>query len=158
MPEQNLPVKSVPEGYHTVSPFMIVDGAQKVLNFLIATFDAEVRSLTKAPANADGSRPIMNVEVRVGTSMIMLADARENVPPMPTMLYIYVEDVDAVHAKAIAAGGEEIMPPTDMFYGDRHGGVMDSAGNTWWIASHIEDLTGELQRRADQMHASGKEE
>lgn len=147
-------VKPVPEGYHTVSPFMIVDGARKVLAFLEATFGAEVRSLTEGPTNDDGTRPIMNAEVKVGTSMVMLADARENVPSMPTMLYVYVEDVDAVHAKALTAGGEEIMPPTDMFYGDRHGGVMDPAGNTWWIATHIEDLSNdELQRRADKMHA-----
>lgn len=157
MSENTTPVKPVPEGYHTVSPFMIVDGAQKVLDFLQATFDTELRSLTHGPADADGIRPIMNAELRVGTSMIMLADARENVPPQPTMLYVYVENVDVVHAKAIAAGGEEIMPPMDMFYGDRHGGVMDPAGNTWWIASHIEDLSNEeLQRRADEMHAASQ--
>lgn len=149
-------VKPVPEGYHTVSPFMIVDGAQRVLDFLEATFDMEIKSLTEGQPSGDGSRPVMNAEVRVGSSMIMLADARENVPPQPVMLYVYVDDVDAVHAKAVAAGGEEIMPPTDMFYGDRHGGVMDPAGNTWWIASHIEDISNEeLQRRADQMHAAG---
>lgn len=151
-------VKPVPEGYQTVSPFMIVEGAQKVLDFLTATFGAEVRSLTKGPANPDGSRPIMNAEVKVGTSMVMLADARENVPSMPTMLYVYVDDVDTVHKKALTAGGEEIMPPTDMFYGDRHGGVMDPAGNTWWIATHIEDISNEeLQHRADKMHAAANE-
>ena len=151
-------VKPVPEGYHTVSPFMIVDGAQRVLSFLEATFDAEVKGLTWGDERDDGTRLIMNVEVRVGTSMVMLADARENVPPQPTMLYVYVDDVDTVHAKAIAAGGEEIMPPMDMFYGDRHGGVMDPAGNTWWIASHIEDVSGdELQRRADEVNAARRE-
>lgn len=150
-------VKPVPDGYNTVSPFMIVDGARTVLEFLKNTFDAEIRSLTEGPAGEGGSRPIMNAEVRVGSSMVMLADARENVPPQPTMLYVYVEDVDGVHKKALSAGGEEIMPPTDMFYGDRHGGVMDPAGNTWWIASHIEDLSNEeLQRRADAMHEGKK--
>lgn len=146
-------VKRVPEGYHTVSPFMIVDDASKVLAFLKVTFGAETKGLTWGDEREDGTRYIMNVEVRVGTSMVMLADARENVPPQPTMLYVYVEDVDDVHAKAIAAGGQEIMPPTDMFYGDRHGGIMDPAGNTWWIASHIEDVPDEeMQRRADEVN------
>jgi len=146
-------VKAVPEGYQTVSPFMIVDGAQHVLDFLKTAFDAEVKSLTWGPVEKESSRRIMNAEVKVGTSMIMIADARQGVPPQPTMLYVYVEDVDTVHKKAVAAGGEEIMPPTDMFYGDRHGGVMDPAGNTWWVASHFEDISNEeLQRRADAAH------
>ena len=149
-------IKSMPNGYNTVSAFMVVEDVPSILAFLKATFDAEVKSITYAPADEDGKRPIMNAEVQIGTSMVLLSEVRSGgLPAQVSRHFIYVEDVDAVHAKALAAGATEMMPPTDMFYGDRHGGVVDTAGNTWFIATHIEDITKEeLQRRADDMHAA----
>ena len=148
-------VKAVPKGYHTVTPYMIVDGAQAVIDFLEAAFGAEVICVTYGPVDADGKRTIGNAEVRVGTSMAMLADARPGVAAQKIMLYLYCDDVDATHAQALKAGGAEIMSPTDMFYGDRHGGITDPSGNSWYIASRIEDVEqGELQRRADGFHAA----
>jgi uncharacterized glyoxalase superfamily protein PhnB len=128
-------VKPVPDGYHTVTPYLIVEDAPAVIAFLEKAFGAEVKKLARSP---DGK--IMNAEVRIGTSMVMLADAREGIPCQPTSLYVYVEDVDAVYTSAVAAGGVSTMEPTDMFYGDRHGGVQDTSGNNWWIATHIEDV------------------
>lgn len=136
-------VNPVPEGYHTVTPYLIVDDAAGVIAFLEKAFDAEVKSLARAP---DGL--IMNAEVQVGTSMVMLADARDGITKQAISLYVYVEDVDAVFARAAAAGGTVTMEPADMFYGDRHGGVQDPSGNNWWIASHIEDVgEKEIERR-----------
>jgi len=129
-------VKPIPEGYHTVTPYLIVDNAAAVIAFLEKAFGAEVRSLSRSP---DGL--IMNAEVRIGTSMVMLADARDGIKKQTVSLYVYVEDVDTAYARAVAAGGSSTMEPADMFYGDRHGGVQDPSGNNWWIATHIEDVS-----------------
>lgn len=136
-------VKPIPEGYHTVTPYLIVDDAAAVIAFLEKAFGAEIKSLSRSP---DGL--IMNAEVRVGTSMVMLADAREGITKQTVSLYVYVEDVDAAYARAVAAGGTSTMEPADMFYGDRHGGVQDPSGNNWWIATHIEDVSdAEIEKR-----------
>ena len=80
----------------------------------------------------------------------MLADAQGPWKAMPTTLQLYVEDVDAVYARAIAAGGTSLSEPTDQFYGDRRGGVQDICGNSWWVATHIEDVSmDEMQRRQE---------
>ena len=94
-----------------------------------------------------------HAEMQVGSSRVMIGEARDASEHLPTMLYMYVEDCDAVFKRAAAAGGETIMPPTDMFYGDRHGGIKDAWGNQWWIATHIEDVEpAEMERRmAEEM-------
>ena len=146
-------VKPVPDGYHTVSPYIIVEDAAALLGFIAQAFGASDIRKTLGPEREDGRRMIMNAEVRVGNSMMMLADARGGMQPQPVMLYVYVDDVDAVHAQALKAGGSEMMSPADMFYGDRHGAVIDPAGNTWFIASRVEEMSDdELQRRADDFH------
>lgn len=131
-------VSPIPEGYHTVTPYLIVSEAAAVIAFFEKAFGAEVKSRLDGP---DGS--VMNAELKVGTSMVMVSDAREGIPPQPTSLYFYVDDVDATYGKAIAAGGISVMEPADMFYGDRHGGVMDPSGNTLWIATRKENLSDE---------------
>ncbi len=147
-------VAPVPEGFPTVAPYMTVTDAGKVIDFLKATFMAEIAGITYGPEKSDGTRMIMNADVKVGTARVLIADAREGAPATTTQLYCYVEDVDACHARAVAAGGDEMAPPMDMFYGDRHGGVVDPCGNIWYIAIHIEDVPDEeLQKRADEMHA-----
>ncbi|MFN3327089.1 MAG: VOC family protein [Bryobacteraceae bacterium] len=90
---------------------------------------------------------VMHAEVKVGDSRVMLGGARKEWGAMPGVLCVYVEDADAVYRKAIEAGGTSIKESADQFYGDRHGGVKDPAGNMWWIATHIEDVPEEEMRR-----------
>lgn len=91
-----------------------------------------------------------HAEVQIGDSVAMISDTSAQSKPMPGMLYAYVPDVDATYKRALAAGATPIMEPADQFYGDRHGGVRDVAGNQWWIATHIEGvLPEELRRRAE---------
>ena len=91
---------------------------------------------------------VMHASLRIGDSMVMLTDAREQWPAQLTGLYLYVPDVDAWYRRAIAAGAESMGEPKDQFYGDRMCGVKDPSGNTWWIATHVEDVSDEeLMRR-----------
>src|SRR5262249_17739278 len=138
----------VPEGFHTVTPYIAVPGIDRVIRFLEATFGATV---TEKITQESGR--IMHAQVRVGDSPVMLGEPMEGQPSAPGMLYVYVADCDATYRKAIAAGGQSLMEPANMFYGDRHGGVSDPAGNKWWIAQRIENVPhDELQRRARQFH------
>jgi PhnB protein len=92
---------------------------------------------------------IGHTEMKIGDSVVMLSEAMPNFPPLKSMLYIYVEDVDATFARALAAGATEIHPPEDQFYGDRSGGVTEPSGNLIWIGTHIEDVSDdEIRRRA----------
>ena len=138
-------VKPIPDGFHTVTPYLIVDGAKKVIDFmqqaLGATHDHEP---TLRP---DGT--IMHAALKIGDSIVMVSDASEHAKAMPVMLYLYVPDVDAAYQRAIKAGATSIMEPSDQFYGDRSGGVKDAAGNSWFFGTHIEDVAAaELKRRA----------
>jgi uncharacterized glyoxalase superfamily protein PhnB len=83
---------------------------------------------------------IFNAELKIGTSILMLADTRGQPGVTKAMMYLYVPDVDKVYATAVAAGGKPIMEPTDQFYGDRSGGVEDPSGNQWWIATRVRDV------------------
>ena len=136
-------VKPVPDGYHTVTPCFTCVDAGRFMKFLADAFEARVE---RRLIRADGS--IGHAEVRVGNSVVMLSQATEHWPAVPQSTYLYVEDADEVYARALTAGGKSIMEPADMFYGDRHGGVLDPSGNTWWIATRLEDLTDdEIMRR-----------
>ena len=87
--------------------------------------------------------------LRIGDSVVMLGDAHGEHKPLQTMLYVYVDDADAIYQRALAAGATSVQAPVDQFYGDRSGGVKDPFGNLWWIATHIEDVPPEeLKRRA----------
>jgi uncharacterized glyoxalase superfamily protein PhnB len=141
--------KPIPDGYHTVTPYLVVPDVAAELDFLERAFGAEVTFKMQGP---DGS--VSHAEARVGTSMVMLGGSSDKWTPMPCMLYLYVEDVDAAYARAVAAGGESIMEPADQFYGDRNGGVRDAFGNQWWVGTHVEDLTPEEMRR--RAEAAGK--
>jgi PhnB protein len=137
-------VNPIPHGYHSITPYLVVDGAQKLIAFLKVAFDAHEINRTSRP---DGT--IMNAELRIGDSMLMLGDARGVFKSMPTTLYLYVPDTDSVYRRAITAGAISLMEPADQFYGDRNAGVQDPCGNLWWIATHIEDISpDELHRRA----------
>jgi PhnB protein len=140
--------KPVPDGYHTVTPYLVVEDAGKLIEFLTAAFGAKVRSSHKRP---DGK--VAHAEVGIGDSIIMLGSAQGDAKPMTTALYMYVPDCDTLYRRALAAGGISIGEPKDQFYGDRHGGVKDPCGNTWWIATHIEDVSEqELMRRIAGAH------
>ena len=134
----------IPAGYHTVTPYLAVDGAAKLLAFLKATFGAQEKEMMRRP---DGT--IAHAEVTIGDSMLMLGDAAGDFKATPATLYVYVEDADAIYARALAAGARSLRAPETQFYGDRHGAVIDPVGNAWWIATHVEDVPPEeMMRRA----------
>lgn len=138
-------VKPIPDGYHSITPYLVVPGAMKLIDFLKRGLGATV---TEGPmTRPDGA--VMHAEVRIGDSIVMMGEPMGDMPAMPATLYLYVPDVDAVYRQAIAAGGTSMREPADMFYGDRHGSVKDPSGNIWSIATHIEDVPREeLARRA----------
>lgn len=137
-------VKPVPDGYHTVTPYLTVNDAAGLLTFVRQAFGAVETYRMTGP---DGA--IRHAEVRIGDSMVMVGQARDEWTPRPASLYLYVPDVDATHRAAVAAGGRSIQEPTTHFYGDRSGAVEDSQGNQWWIATHVEDVSPEeIERRA----------
>ena len=141
--------KPIPDGYHTVTPYLTVSGAAKVIEFLKQAFGAEIpEEIMKRP---DGS--IAHAQVKIGDSLVMIADESEMAKAMPSSLYLYVPNVDSVYQRAIKAGGKSVMEPTDMFYGDRSGCVKDPSGNSWFMATHKEDIAPpELQRRAEAFY------
>ena len=133
-------VKPVPDGYHTVTPYLTVPGLAKTIEFLKQAFGAEVGDIMERPGGVIG-----HATVKIGDSMIMMGEPDPKGPyaPRPCNLYVYVPDVDAVYGRAIQAGGKSLREPTDEFYGDRGSGVEDPSGNYWWIGTHIEDVTRE---------------
>ena len=139
-------VKPIPEGLHTVTPYLVVSGVARLIDFLKQAFDATEMHRSTRP---DGT--IMHAQVRIGDSPIMMGEVWGEFPAKTASLYLYVEDCDALYKRALAAGAVSIMEPMDMFYGDRNGGVRDFAGNEWWIATPIEDVPpAELERRAEE--------
>ena len=143
-------VKPIPEGYHTVTPYLTVADAAAQIDFLKKAFGA-----TETYSHTDDKGRVSHAEVRIGTSMVMIGQAREQWKPRPAQFYLYVEDVDAVYKRAVAAGGKSMQQPTDQAYGDRTGGVEDSQGNYWWVGTHIEDVSAEeIQRRYQKQAAA----
>jgi len=135
--------KPIPEGYHTITPFLCVQGAAKLIDFLKQVFDAtEIERMT----NSDGT--IKHAEVRIGDSMMMISDPSEQCKPMPAAFYLYVTDTAALYQCALQAGATSLLEPLDTFYGNRESGVKDQFGNSWWIATHKEDVSAEeMQKR-----------
>jgi uncharacterized glyoxalase superfamily protein PhnB len=136
--------KPIPDGYHTVTPYLTVKGVSNLIDFLKRAFDATITEQMTAP---DGT--VRHAEARIGDSIVMLGEAGGEWTPKPATLYMYVQDVDSVYRRAIQAGAVSVREPANQFYGDRSGGVRDASGNEWWIATHIEDVSKEeLTRRA----------
>jgi PhnB protein len=135
-------VRPVPEGYHTVCPYIVVtSGVATLIEFAKQAFGAKEVYLSKAP---DGR--IMHAEIKIGDSIVMVGESQEK--KFPAMLHLYMEDVDGVYKRAIQAGGKSMREPADQPYGDRSAGVEDAFGNQWWIATHMEDVSSEeLERR-----------
>jgi uncharacterized glyoxalase superfamily protein PhnB len=122
-----------PEGYSSVSSYLVVEGAQRVIDFLKKTFDAAELRRYEMP---DGS--IMHAEVRIDDTVVMIGDAGGQWPAFPSWLHVYVEDVDATYRKALDAGGVSVQEPEQKEGdSDRRGGVKDPGGNTWWIATQV---------------------
>jgi PhnB protein len=140
-------VKPIPDGYHTVTPYLAVSGADRLMAFLSQAFDAQERHRSTRP---DGS--IWHAEVRIGDSVVMLAEALDPWKPMPSTLYLYVPDTDATYRRALEAGATSLMEPADQFYGDRNAGVKDPTGNLWWIATHKEDVSPDEMARRQKAH------
>lgn len=136
--------KPIPDGYHSITPYLVVQEAAKLIDFLKQAFEAqEVERITRP----DGG--IGHAEVRIGDSIVMMSEAGGACAPLPSAMYLYVNDADATYKRALQAGAASTMEPADQFYGDRSAGVKDPAGNQWWIATHKEDLTREeLVKRA----------
>ncbi len=126
-------VPKKPEGYSSVSVYLVVDGAQRVIDFLKKTFDATELRRYDMP---DGS--IMHAEVRIDDAVVMIADAGGAWPAFPSWLHVYVQDVDATYRRALASGGVSVQEPQRK-EGDpeRRSGVKDPGGNTWWIATQV---------------------
>jgi uncharacterized glyoxalase superfamily protein PhnB len=141
-------VKPIPDGFHAITPYLIVDGAEKIIRFMKEAFGAQHQhEPTKRP---DGT--IMHATLKIGDSLLMISDASEHAQATSVLLYLYVPDVDAVYHKALEAGATSLMEPADQFYGDRSGGVKDPAGNRWFLGTHIEDVApDELERRAAEL-------
>lgn len=143
-------IKPVPEGFHTITPYLLVKDVAKLIDFLKNAFDAHE---IERHARPDGV--VMHAQMRIGDSMLMMGDptgAPREQAPMPASFYVYVPNVDEVYKRALAAGGKSISEPADMFYGDRHGGVTDAWGNQWWIATHVEDVSPEEMKRRSEKH------
>jgi PhnB protein len=137
-------VSAVPEGFHTVTPYLVASDAAAVIDFLQRAFDA-----TLCERIDDEKGRIRHALLKVGDSMVMLTDGNEECPPAPAGFYLYTSESGAAYDRALRAGGVSVMEPADQFYGDRNAGVRDACGNTWWLATHIEDVSREeIVRRA----------
>ncbi len=149
-------VKPIPEGYHVITPYLIIKGASDAIEFYKKAFGAtEVMRM----AQPDGR--IGHAELQIGDSKFMLADefpemdvrSPRSIGGTAVMLHLYVEDVDTVVGRALSAGAKALRPIQDQFYGDRSGSVADPYGHVWHVATHKEDLSPEeIRRRAAAQH------
>lgn len=148
-------IKKIPEGYHTVTPYMTIKNAAKALEFYKQALNAKI--LYSLP---DPQGLIVHAEIQIGDSRIMLSDEMPNwnskgpeaYGGSPMSIMLYVEDVDALFTQAINAGGVEVRPVTNQFYGDRTGTFKDPFGHVWTLSTHVEDVPeDEIQRRMKDM-------
>jgi PhnB protein len=153
-------VKPIPDNYHRVTPYLIVDGAANAIEFYKKAFGAS--ELLRFPA-PDGR--IGHAEIKIGDSTVMLADehpergarAPKAFGGSAVSLLLYVEDVDRTVDRAVAAGAKVVRPVADQFYGDRTGGIEDPFGHPWYLATHVEDVSPEeMQRRSEAMATTAK--
>jgi PhnB protein len=129
-------VKPIPDGYRTVTPYLVVRNAPRLIQFLQQAFGATELMRSLRP---DGS--VMHAEVSIGDSRVMIGEASEASPPMPGCVHLYVVDTDALYHLALQAGATSLREPTNQFYGDRMAGVQDPVGNQWWIATRVENVS-----------------
>ena len=143
--------KPIPDGYATITPYLIVEDAAGYLEFLATAFGAVERMRMTMP---DGE--IGHAEVEIGDSVVMVADATPpDFPKTDAHIQLYVEDVDSTYVIAVKAGAIAIADPEDQVYGDRIARILDPSGNRWSIATHIEDV--DMEELAQQMAEAGEE-
>lgn len=142
--EDTVKSENLPEGYHTITPYITLAKVQGLISFLKEAFDADEREVLKT----DDGR-IIHAEIQIGDSVIMMAEPTSDTEPVYGTFYMYVDDVDDVYQSALSAGANPLMEPADLYYGDRNAAVKDPFGNSWWIAARFEDVPPEeLQKRA----------
>ena len=152
-------VRPIPEGYGTVTPYLIVNGAARAIEFYKQAFGATETFRMERPDGRVG-----HAEIKIGDSHVMLADEHpemgargpQSIGGSPISLVLYVEDVDATVSRAVEAGAKLTRPVANQFYGDRTGGVEDPFGHAWYVATHVEDVAPEeMQKRAAAAHQGG---
>ena len=149
-------VKPIPEGYHTITPYLVVDDAAKAIDFYKQAFGAKEIMRMDGPPGKIG-----HAELQIGDSRIMLGDempgmsrSAKSLGGSPVGIFLYVENVDAVFNQAVSAGGKATAPPTEMFWGDRYGKLDDPFGHSWSVATHVEDVAPqEMAKRAKEAMA-----
>ncbi len=141
-------VKPIPDGYTAVTPYLVVENAGDLLDFLAQAFGAVERTRLDMPGGGIG-----HAEAEIDGAVIMLSDAAPpDFPAASTKLHLYVADVDGAYAQAVSAGATSVAEPADQFYGDRAARIIDPCGNHWTIASHVEDVDmDEVRRRIAAM-------
>jgi PhnB protein len=149
-----MPVQPIPEGYHSVTPYLIIKGAAQALDFYQRSFGARELFRMEKPGGGIG-----HAEIKIGDSPIMLADecpdmgyrGPQSLGGTAVSILLYVPDVDRLFAQAMAAGAKELRPVQNQFYGDRSGTLEDPFGHVWSIATHVEDVPPEeLNRRREE--------
>ena len=152
-------VKPIPEGYHSVTPYLIVDGAAEAIDFYKKAFGATELF------RMEHQGKIGHAEIKIGDSPVMLSDEHpemgykgaKSLGGTPVSLMIYVDDVDTVYQRAINSGGTEVKPLQDQFYGDRSGTLTDPFGHVWTVSTHKEDVTPEeIEKRLAAMGHGGE--
>ncbi|MGA8403528.1 MAG: VOC family protein [Nitrososphaeraceae archaeon] len=151
----NATVKAIPDGHHTITPYLVVKNGAQAIEFYKKAFSAEECFRMNGP---DG-KSIGHAQLKIGDSVFMLADefpqmnslSPESIGGSPVSMYVYVEDVDAVFNQAVSAGATVLNPVMDMFYGDRWGYIKDPFGHLWSIATHKKDLTPDELKKAAEM-------
>jgi PhnB protein len=148
-------VKKVPEGYHSITPYLVIKGAAAAIDYYKKVFGATERMRMDGPAGTIG-----HAELVIGDSTVMLADefpdmghrSPKSMGGTPVSLVLYLDDVDTVFKRAVDAGARSVRPVENQFYGDRMGTLEDPFGHMWSIATHVEDVPPEeMKRRADEM-------
>ena len=148
-------VKAIPDGYYSLTPYLVCKGAAKAIEFYTKVFGAQETVRMPGPGGS-----IAHAEVKIGNSMLMLADENkeqgqlspETIGGTATSIMFYTDDVDQVFTRAVAAGAKAEMPPVDMFWGDRMGNLVDPFGHKWAIATHKEDVSPEeMEKRMAAM-------
>ena len=148
-------VKPIPEGYHSITPYLIIKGAAAAIDYYKKVFGAKERMRMDSPGGTIG-----HAELEIGDSVIMLADespemghrSPKTVGGSPVSVVLYVENVDTVFKRGLDAGGKQVRPVENQFYGDRMGSLEDPFGHIWTVGTHVEDVTpAEMQRRAAEM-------
>jgi len=138
----------LPEGHHTITPGFVVPGVAKLIEFLQTAFGGKVLARYDGPGGA-----VMHAEVKIADSVVMMGEPKPpEYPAMPAMLSLYVDDVDGIYKKALAAGATSKEEPNNKFYGHRSARVSDPSGNVWTISKVVEDLSDEeIQKRMASM-------